>query len=70
MTIATVLAITAPARSAGRAATGRAQAARAGGTFDIRARGGATVAPSARVARPASRSRAGSVRRAWCSRIR
>ena len=51
MTLAAVLAITAPARSAGRAATpGRAQAGRSVGTFDIRDRGGAAVAPSARVA--------------------
>ena len=51
MTLATVLAITAPARSAGRVASGRVQASRAGTTFDIRARGGAAVAPSARIAR-------------------
>src|SRR6185436_14867593 len=51
MTLAVVLAITAPARSAGRAATpGRAQAGRTVGTFDVRDRGGAAVAPSARVA--------------------
>ena len=51
MTLAAVLAITAPARSAGRAATpGRAQAGRSVGTFDVRDRGGAAVAPSARVA--------------------
>ena len=51
MTIATVLVITAPARSAGRAATpGRVQAGRSVGTFDVRDRGGAAIAPSARVA--------------------
>src|SRR6185295_12891145 len=49
MTVATVLAITAPAHSAGRLAAGRAQASRSAATFDIRARG-AAVAPSARVA--------------------
>ena len=50
MTSATVLAITAPARSAGRSAPGRVQAGRAAGTFDVRARGGAAVTPSARTA--------------------
>ena len=51
MTIATVLAITAPASSAGRAATPAARrAGRSVGTFDVRDRGGAAVAPSARVA--------------------
>ncbi len=50
-TLAAVLAITAPARSAGRAATpGRVQASRSVGTFDIRDRGGAAVAPGTRVA--------------------
>ena len=49
MAITTVLAMT-PARSAGRAATpGRAQAGRNVGTFDVRDRGAAAVAPSARV---------------------
>ncbi len=51
MTLAAVLAITVPARSAGRAATpGRVQAGRSDGTFDVRDRGSAVVAPSARVA--------------------
>ena len=51
MTIATVLAVAAPARSAGRAATpGRAQSSRTDRTFDVRDRSGAAVAPSARVA--------------------
>ena len=52
MTLASILGITAPARSAGRAAPGRAQeATRTDGTFDVRARGGAAVAPNARTAR-------------------
>ena len=51
MTLAAVLAITAPARSAGRAATpGSVQAGSSVGTFDARERGGAAVAPGARVA--------------------
>ena len=45
------MAVTVPASSAGRAASGRAQVSRARGNFDIRARGGAAVAPSARTAR-------------------
>ena len=51
MTLAAVVAVTAPASSAGRAAPGRAQIDRARGNFDIRSRGGAAVAPSARIAR-------------------
>jgi extracellular elastinolytic metalloproteinase len=51
MTLAAVLALTGPARSSGRIGPGRAQASRVGGNFDVRARGGAAVAPSARTAR-------------------
>ena len=51
MTLAALLAVTGPASSAGRAAPARAQMSRARGNFDIRARGGAAVAPSARTAR-------------------
>ncbi len=51
MTLAAVVAVAAPASSAGRAAPGRAQIDRARGNFDIRSRGGAAVAPSARIAR-------------------
>ena len=51
MTLAAVLAVTAPANSAGRAAPGRARVSRGGANFDVRARGGAAVAPSARTAR-------------------
>ena len=50
MTLAVVLAVTAPASSAGRAAPRRATMNPARGNFDIRARGGAAVAPSARTA--------------------
>ncbi|MGZ5307239.1 MAG: M36 family metallopeptidase [Actinomycetota bacterium] len=50
MTFAAVLAVTAPARSVGRIVPGRAQAS-VGGTFDVRARGGAALAPRARTAR-------------------
>ncbi len=50
MTLAAVLAVTAPANSAGRAAPGRAQASRGGANFDVRASGGAAMAPSARTA--------------------
>lgn len=51
MTLAAVLAVTAPARSAGRAAAGRANASRVSGTFDVRAGGEVATAPSARTAR-------------------
>src|SRR5258705_13746740 len=51
MTLAAVVAVTAPASSAGRAAFGRAQVSRARGNFDVRAQGGAAAAPSARIAR-------------------
>ena len=52
MTLAAVLAITAPAHSAGRTATpGRAQAGRSVETFDVRDRGGAAIAPGSRVAK-------------------
>ena len=40
MTLAAILAVSAPASSAGRDAHGRAQVSRARGNFDIRARGG------------------------------
>ena len=49
MTLATVLAITAPAAPPDAPQPGRAQTSSAGGTFDVRGRG-ATVAPSARTA--------------------
>ncbi len=51
MTLAAVLAVTAPARSDGRVLPGRVQASRGGGNFDVRAQGGEGVAPSARTAR-------------------
>jgi extracellular elastinolytic metalloproteinase len=51
MTLAAVLAVSAPARSVGRVVRGRVQASHAGGNFDVRARGGGRVAPSARTAR-------------------
>ncbi|MEO8422880.1 MAG: M36 family metallopeptidase [Actinomycetota bacterium] len=51
MTIAALLAAMAPARSAGRVAPRRAQAGHVVGNFDVRARSGAAVAPSARTAR-------------------
>ena len=51
MTLAAVVAVSAPAGSAGHNAHGRAQVSRARGNFDVRARGGAAVAPSARTAR-------------------
>jgi extracellular elastinolytic metalloproteinase len=51
MTLAAVLAVTAPARSAGRVVARHVIASRAGGTFDVRTQGGAAVAPSARTAR-------------------
>ncbi len=50
MTLAAVLAVTAPANSAGRVVPGRAQASRGGANFDVRASGGAAMAPSARTA--------------------
>ena len=47
MTLAALVAVSAPASSAGRAASGRAQLSRARGNFDVRTQGGAAVAPSA-----------------------
>ena len=51
VTLTALLAVAAPASSAGHAARGRGQLSRTRVNFDIRARGGAAMAPSARTAR-------------------
>ncbi len=51
MTLAAIVAVSAPASSAGRAALGSMRASRGGANFDVRSSGGVAVAPSARTAR-------------------